>query len=320
MPVLVMNILLAFFCIAPVMAEEMPVVVATDHLEATLTDFKESIAQMSSANDALDLKNQGVRAKINQLQSELDQSLKQEQELSQDVLKLQQNNDARGQQIARMEKEILDTDAQAAALDQGAQATNERLAGMRLEDQQLSDQITQMQGTMPQQALPDNDQRKEKLKLIKMIYESKEHQGQIQRQLLQLKKESPPSIASQEQERQDQLKKDIAQIEAEVNQAQPPKANTFAYTEEDLQALEGELDKVQKNYDQLQSLFAQMKEKVQAVQQISPKQRQEQQKLQSSVDDLTRESKSLRLDMDELRVQMVELDKRKARLEALLRH
>ena len=63
----------------------------------------------------------------------------------------------------------------------------------------------------------------------------------------------------------------------------------------------------------------QMSKKAQAAQ-MTVSQHVEEEKLQSSIDDLNRQGVGLRADLDDLRSQMVDLDKRKSRLEMMIQH
>jgi len=122
--------------------------------------------------------------------------------------------------------------------------------------------------------------QKEKLKLMKMIYDSQQRQEMLQER---------------------------------------PSANGEAQWDDTQQRqLESELKVLEKNYVQLKDLMDQLGKKSQSVQ-LTVSQRIEGEKLQGSIDDLNRQGVGLKSDLDDLRSQMVDLDKRKSQLEVMIK-
>jgi chromosome segregation ATPase len=177
---------------------------------------------------------------------------------------LQDKNPRRGQQIARLERENFDLDNR----------IQKALGDIKL----------------IQQSMVSGDRlQKEKLKLMKMIYDS--------------------------QQRQESLHEAILRATASVGHDDRP---TGALTMK-VHQLELELKSLEKNYLQLKDSMEQMSKNLQAPR-MTASGHIEEEKLQSSIDDLNRQGVGLRADLDDLLSQMVDLDKRKARLEAMAQH
>ena len=90
------------------------------------------------------------------------------------------------------------------------------------------------------------------------------------------------------------------------------------WNEDQFKHMDSELKVLQKNHDELEGLVAQLQKKAAASRAV-PNERVEQAKLESNIKELKREGMGLKADLEAVRVQMVELDKRKTRLETMLR-
>jgi chromosome segregation ATPase len=120
---------------------------------------------------------------------------------------------------------------------------------------------------------------------------------------------------------QELLKKQVKDLEDEIAAFPPEKPlASFGFTnqwdDKQLRQLESQLKVLEKNYGQLKDLVARMSKKIQSPAMVI-NQRTEGEKLKRSIDDLNLQSMGLKADLDDLRTQMVELDKRKSQLETM---
>lgn len=137
--------------------------------------------------------------------------------------------------------------------------------------------------------IPATDrQPQEKQRLIKMIEESQERQDALRHSILEYQKNNTSSSVSNQ------------------------------WDDAQLSRLERELKVLEKNYIQLKDLMEKMSKKVQNTR-MTTSQQIEEEKLHKSLHDINMQSAGLRADLDDLRSQMVELDKRKSSLEVLIR-
>jgi archaellum component FlaC len=148
---------------------------------------------------------------------------------------------------------------------------------------------------------------------MKMIYDSQQRQEALHESIQDYQKQTSPSPAASALARQQVLKERIKDLE---NQTVIPTSSQLDDTQ--LGALEAELEKLEQNYAQLKELLGQMKPKFRRVS-MTASQHVEQDKLEGHVNDLTRQEAGLKSDLDDLRSQMVDLDKRKSSLEMLIR-
>ncbi len=155
--------------------------------------------------------------------------------------------------------------------------------------------------------------QKERLKLLKMIYDSKQRQEELQQEASTLaqdihQKETLINAVKDLQDSNDRLTR------LSSSAAAGAKEN---WNDNEMRQLEIEVRDLQKNHDELEDLLAKMQNKVSQLD-VSPDQKNEKHKLQASLDELDTEGKLLKKSLGELREQMVDLDKRKSHLEALL--
>jgi chromosome segregation ATPase len=194
------------------------------------------------------------------------------------------------------------------------------------EDQRLLLRLKGMQVPLPLDLRSSDDQfaahrQKEKLKLMKMIYDSQIRQGTLHGSILQLQKSAPLMPAASALAHQQLLKAQIKDLEAQISsypeEKLPYNLGDNQWDDAQLLELEGELKTLEKNYSQLKILMDQMSKKAQASR-MTVSQHIEEVKLQSSLDDLNHQGSVLRVDLDDLRSQMIDLDKRKSRLEDMI--
>jgi hypothetical protein len=131
--------------------------------------------------------------------------------------------------------------------------------------------------------------------LMKMIYDSQQRQVTLHEAILKFQKTA------------------VVPTTPSANQGV---ANRWDETQ--LRQMKLELKNLEKNYLQLKNLMAQISKKTKA-DRMTVSQHIEEEKLQSSVDDLNHQGVGLKNDLDDLRSQMIDLDKRKSHLETMVR-
>ena len=205
------------------LAQEDNVNMATSALQEALATLKQSVEKLSLDNDQLAARDNAMKARVVQLQTQWGRLEAQGDLLNKTAEKLRDKNFSRGQQIVRLEKENSDLDNR----------IQKALGDIKL----------------IQESMVSGDRlQKEKLRLMKMIYDS--------------------------QQRQESLHESILRSMSKNSKA--PRMTVSGHIEEG--------------------------------------------KLQSSIDDLNRQGVGLRANLDALLSQMVDLDKRKARLEEMVQH
>ena len=152
-----------------------------------------------------------------------------------------------------------------------------------------------------------------------MIYDSQQRQESLHEAILEFQKNTPLLPAANAMAHQQLLKEQIKGLEDQIA-AYPPEnyssnsESANQWDDDQLRQLEIELKALEQNYSQLKELTAQMDKKAR----LTVSQHVEGEKLQGSLDDLNHQAQGLRADLDELRSQMVDLDKRKSHLETLI--
>lgn len=155
-----------------------------------------------------------------------------------------------------------------------------------------------------------------------MIYDSQQRQESLHGAILQLRKNLPPLPAAGALAHQQLLKEQVKDLESQRAPHSPEGLSANPgfdnqWDDAQLRVLELEIKDLEKNYVQLKGLMEKMGEKSKTTG-LNASQRSEGDKLQSSMDDLKRQSAGLRADLDNLRAQMIELDKRKSSLEMMI--
>ena len=288
----------------PSFAQEENVTTATSALQTVLSTLKQNVEKLSFDNDQLATKDNAIKQQVSQLQMQLGQLEAQGDVLNKAADKLQDKNPGRAQQITRLEKENFDLDNRIQKAEGTIKLIQPALDAGYQEDQRLLLQLKSVQNGTPIPPMPMSPEsqtaahvQKEKLRLMKMIFDSQQRQEELHKSILELQKNTnllPAPSALAHQQRLGNQWDDVQ-----------------------LHQLEGELKALEHNYAQLKDLMAQMSKKVQNTR-MTVSQHVEGEKLQSSIDDLNRQGQGLRADLDDLRSQMVDLDKRKFRLETMI--
>jgi DNA repair exonuclease SbcCD ATPase subunit len=257
------------------LAQDGDVVGSVSSLQQGLSNLKQSVEKMGLSNAKLAMRDNDMKQQIIQLEMQLGRLQDQGHSLDKAVEVLRQENPRRTRQVERLEAqndELVDRIHKAQA---GIKSGREALG----EGSELSHSA--------------EDRQKEKLKLMKMIYES--------------------------QQRQVSLHANIQEIQKSTPLPPPTAAHAIQWDNSQLQQLQLELNFLERNYAQLKDLIQQMERKNRNTR-AAVGEHVEEQKLQAAVDDLKRQGVKLMLDLSDLRSQMVDLDKRKTQLENMVQH
>ncbi len=310
-------------------AQEENVSIAASALQGVLSNLKQSVEKLSLDNDQLTAKDNYIKQQVLQLQAQLGQLEAQGNVLNTAAVKLQDKNTRRARKIAQMEATNFDLDNRTQKAEASIKLIQKSLDAGYQEDQRLLLQLKGMTNILPEapKAQPlespsANRRQKEKLRLMKMVYDSQQRQELLHESILEFQKNTALLPAASALAHQQNLKEQIKDLEAEIAAYPQEKslgnsevANQWDNTQ--LRQLELELKVLERNYAQLKNLMEEMGKKVQGSQ-MTVSENVEGQKLQGSMDDLSRQSEGLRASLDDLRTQMIDLDKRKSHLEAMI--
>lgn len=305
--------------------------VLSQGLSQSLTEFRDSVEQLSESNKTMALKNTQFKASLNDFQIALQKLQADNQQLTKDSLKLQETNPARAKQMAQLEKDQVELGIKIKDVAEQLKVTQESIAAKQKEDQQLDDQIRQILNTPVASAHSDDSmspelselwkqKQKEKLALLKIISEAQDHQKMLHEQILDFQK-IPPVAAIKGSNQKSDLEAQVQQLQQEIAQldALASHSSTKDWDEGQMSQLQENVSSLEKNRDELQKLVAKMQQKAQRMP-LTEDQKNEQVKLRSNIDQLKKETKNLKFDLKELQQQMVRLDKRKAYLETFFKN
>lgn len=268
---------------------------AGEHLGQSLSELKESVTRLSAGNQALIAANARLKTRLNAVRLRLQDLTVQEDQMSAQAAKLKLVDGPRAKRMAQMEKELFDLDAKLERLAADSRAAQETMGRDQKQDEELTGRLSQMGVRLeePSVTVPnaDRSRQKEKLKLLKMIYDSKQAQQKLDQRILEARKMLPAASL-------------------------PAAAPVGDWDENELRRLEAQVAQLQKNYGQWQELARKMQERARKAP-AGPQEKGERDKLRSSLEGLTKENKSLKADLRGLRRRMVELDKRKSYLEGV---
>ena len=288
-------------------------------LSQSIYGLQESAQRLIQGNDQLSAYVNEMSMKVGALQARLNQLAQENDALNQRSLMLSAENPVLTKKITALENEAFEKESQTeAVLDQMANQRTEieRLKGQSI---RLDEQLAQLQANVaiaPEAVVPLS---KEKMRLLKLIDESKERQAKLYDQIATIQGRTIVHISSQAEEQK--AMNTVKQLEEEIGQMQSLRqTNANVAQKDDMQykLLMSQVDLLQKNHDELEKLLARLQKDFKS----------EQQKRSMTVDDLRlrnnqeaiqKEIVILKSQVMDLRVQMVELDKRKAYLDALSR-
>jgi len=314
----------------PSQAQEDNVATATTALQNVLSTLKQSVEKLSLDNDQLAARDNAMKNQLLQLQKQLQHLESQGDLLDKAAAPLRDNNTRRAEQISHLEEENYDLDNRTQKAEVSIKSIQQSMASGYQEDQKLLLQLKGMQNILPVssegQSVESQAQarlQKEKLKLMKMIYESQQRQEALHESILGFHKDIPLLPAAGALAHQQLLKEQIKDMQAKLNAFVPEKSSANygladQWDDAQLHQLEMELKVLDKNYLQLKNLVELMSTKAQSSR-MTVSERVEEGKLQGSIDDLRNKEEGLKAALVDLRSQMVDLDKRKTRLEEMIK-
>ncbi len=314
--------LLSFLIASPVLAQsEGPI--ANPGLEEMLERLKESADQLSATNASVNQQNAQMRRDISQLQLKLGQLKAEEVTLTDAAFKLQHKDESKAKQIAALQKELFGLDEKLDLSQGEIKKAADELLKVSQEEKNVDEQLNQIaQASLDSIVDPQEDEaaaskRKEKINLLRMIDQSKERQLQLNKQLYELKPAGPQTDVIQFTAQREALLAQIELAKKRLSQTPVPQVDMQHIDPKDAEVLSNQMTSLEKNYDELRDLWEKMQSKAQALK-MSTDQRVEKDKLESGLGDLNREAANLKAQLHDLREQMVELDKRKTRLQDVL--
>ncbi len=285
-----------WFPLSAAVVEDLLPLSASQHLGESLNELKTSVSSLEAGNQNLMDANARLKAHLDAMQLRVRDLMLQENQMAEEAEKLKALRDPLSRQIAQMEKENFTIDAKLESLTADGPVTRERIARAQKQDMELSERMGTM-GLRIQEEVAVNpfssqSTQKERLKLLKMIDESKKIQQRLTQQLFDQRKISgPPAVQK-------------TVLGGPWSGAQ-------------LDQLEAQIRQMNKNHEKLQELGLKMQERLGKTE-ITPSDRTEQNKLRSTLEGMSKAGKELKTEIRVLRKQMVELDKRKSHLETLL--
>ena len=287
-----------------------------------LSGLKDSADQLSAGNRALTAQNNALKLRLNQALLKLQQSIEENKSLTRASLKLQDGHPVRAKQIAQLEREAFEADAKMDRLAQEIKVDKDAIERAQADEQQLTKRLSEFGVNQAPTAPPVPDHQKEKLRLLKMVYESKQRQEDVHRQIWEVQKHAPlAAVAVDTSGRKAILSGQIKELQAEIEQlnkaARQVPPTQSAWEQDQMRQLEIQVKDLQKNSDELENLVGRMQQKTQKIA-LVPDEQAQQNKLRSSLSDLQRESEQMKKELGGLREQMVELDKRKTYLDSVL--
>ncbi len=306
----------------PVLADEYA---GADKFQRVLMDLKQSIDQLTIDNAKVLEQDEELRKQLIKLRVQLGQIQQEGEQLERDASKLKVGQESKAKQINEAREEFNLLNDHLEKLNDEIGIMSKGVEQKMKEDEALALQVEALRPAVIVPPAPvaievKPDPRKEKLKLMKMIYDSKKHQEELHGALLAAQKSAVSTSHAKALARKEYLQGQIKELDkalAELPEIQSPVVDTN-WSEDQLQQMEVELKNLQKNHDELALVVGQLQKKNIALQ-VKPEDRVEQNRLENSINELKREGKALKADLSALRSQMVELDKRKTRLESMLR-
>jgi chromosome segregation ATPase len=308
------------FC-GPLLAQTNTVAWATDQLGNSLTMLKASVDKLSAGNIELAQKVGSMKARLTHMQARLQQLADQNNELTKASLRLQEPDPAQARRISELEGEIFSLDGKLEQTAEGIRRDQRELDRASQEEIPLTQRLNELgidENTIIAPVavpLPPSN-AKEKLRLLKMIDDSKQRQTELYDQLARanVTLEAVSSISAKDRLiREIRVEQDAIDRLSELASAPPP-APQETLDPAQMAKLEEEVKQLQKNYDELEGLVVQMRQKAQKTT-MSAAEKREQGKLRDNLEGLRAETKKLDADLSRLRRDMVQLDKRKTKLE-----
>ncbi len=158
---------------------------ATDQCTQSLSSVKNSIQQLEIDNAHLSNDNIAAKSQLIAMKERVRGLEVQENALNAAVARLQKADPQKANKIVELEKSLYQASQQVDAVTLQNQQMQEELTRLSAQDQELSAKlVSNEEGEEDQKPLPVVDNvNLEKLKLLKMIYNSKQHQLELRNQM-----------------------------------------------------------------------------------------------------------------------------------------
>jgi|GEM_PF-5042641 len=143
----------------------------TSQLTQFLLGLKDSAERLSRGNELLAGQNAGVELRMEQVQPRLQKLLDEQEKLNQASLKLKASNPARARKVAQLEKQLAGVSDKLDRIKGGMKADQSAIDHEQEQDARLVEEPAEAHGA------------KERLQLLKAIYESKQRQEELSRKI-----------------------------------------------------------------------------------------------------------------------------------------
>lgn len=290
-----------------------------NELSASVQSLYGSAQKLSLGNNLLAVHINAANMKVNALQMRLKQYAAENNRLSDDALRLQSMDTHKARIIADLEKESFDIDAKIEELNSKIKADADMLVLMPEQEARFDERIKELGLSSLAKTTPSDPNATLKLQLLKSIDDSKRRQAELYEKIA-LKQDMVPEISPESPEDLQKLKLSIKQVQGEIDglsRVSTPRENWLADNIE-MKQLQQQVNALQKNHDELEGLMLRMQEKTLKMQKDFDK-KAEYGRLKDSLDQIEKDAKRLKYQVMDLRVQMVDLDKRKTYLESLFK-
>ncbi len=305
------------FQIKNVSADDM-LINPSNELSASMQSLYSSAQKLSMGNSILAVRLNEVNMKLNALQLRLKQLAVENSHLSEEAMKLQDVNPAKARKIADLEKESFDIDAQVEDLRTKIKTDADAMALAPTQALRLDRRLNELGILEYETKAPDDLNSKEKLQILKKISESKQRQSELYAKISS-GQIALPQVQVQSAQEKNALLASIKQTQSEIDVLSKSfKSSMDNDVAADFKQMQMQVSLLQKNHDELEDLALRMQQKAQAMQK-NVDQRAEYNRLKDNLDAINKEAKRMKFQVTDLRIQMVELDKRKTYLESSFR-
>lgn len=305
------------FQIKNVSADDM-LINPSNELSTSMQSLYSSAQKLSMGNSILAVRLNEVNMKLNALQLRLKQLAVENSHLSEEAMKLQDVNPAKARKIADLEKESFDIDAQVEDLRTKIKADADAMALAPTQALRLDRRLNELGILEYETKAPDDLNSKEKLQILKKISESKQRQSELYAKISS-GQIALPQVQVQSAQEKNALLASIKQTQSEIDVLSKSfKSSMDNDVAADFKQMQMQVSLLQKNHDELEDLALRMQQKAQAMQK-NVDQRAEYNRLKDNLDAINKEAKRMKFQVTDLRIQMVELDKRKTYLESSFR-
>lgn len=294
--------------------------VAANRFSQQLNSLKSGTERLHAGNADLTARSSDVKGTVYQLHGHLQKAVDENKSLTRSMQRLQETHPSRTRKIEHLRRELSEYDDKMERVEDLIRISQRAIDAASKEDARLRQRLDEIGMAPPiddEPPMPDDSEQKEKLRLLKLIDESKEHQQELYYQVAQAKKQKEVTqvVTVQTSGERQQLANQIGALEAQLEQlAKPQPPPEDPWKPEQLVQVQDQIKALQQNHDELQELIGRMHQKAQSIP-ISQDQRNERNRLRASLEEIHQERRKIKTQLSDLRKQMVSLDKEKASLE-----